>query len=39
MIEKTNGEKLNYVFMDQEYTDLLQKTLPLYLEERFTIVA
>lgn len=37
VIEKLNGEKVGYMFMDREYMDLLAKLLPQYLGERFVV--
>lgn len=34
-IQKTNGEKLRYGFMDKEYTELINKILPEYLGNKF----
>lgn len=35
IIEKSNGGKLAYTFMDKEYTDLLKRMFKFYLKDRF----
>jgi hypothetical protein len=35
IIEKSNGDKLGYVFMDREYIEPLKKLLQFYLKEKF----
>lgn len=34
-INKVNGEKLRYAFLDKEYADILNKILPEYLGDKF----